>query len=87
MATGDRSQGADPDRTKQFHDSETVFAQVDAVLGTPPDAVGGSPGTGGVANLKEFSRSLVEIGLISEEELDSFAADSAEGVLGLSARW
>jgi serine/threonine protein kinase len=37
-----------------------------------------------VANLDEFSRALVAIGLISDEEIKSFAADSAEGVLGLS---
>ncbi len=84
MPTGDRSQGSDPDPTKHLHESETVFGQVDAVLGTPPDAAGGSPAAGGVADLTEFSRALVEIGLISEEELGSFAADSAEGVLGLS---
>ena len=74
-------------RTTHLHRSERVFAEVDGVLDTAPDAGGGSPGTGGVADLTEFSRVLVEIGLISEEELQSFASDSAEGVLGLVAPW
>ncbi len=84
MEAGDRRDCADSDPIKHVHDSETVFAQVDAVLGKAPNAAGGSPGTGGVADLKEFARAVIEIGLISEEELASHAADSAEGVLGLS---
>ena len=39
---------------------------------------------GGFTSLHEFSDALLEIGLIDQAELDSFAADSAEGVLGLS---
>jgi serine/threonine protein kinase len=38
----------------------------------------------GFSSLAEFSRDLVDIGLIDQAELDGFAADSAEGVLGLS---
>jgi len=45
---------------------------------------GDSPTPPGVADFDEFSRALVEIGLIGDEELKSFAASSSEGVLGLS---
>ncbi len=42
------------------------------------------PGSGGVASYHEFAAALIEIGLIDAAELERFAADSAEGVLGLS---
>src|SRR5262249_13677146 len=38
----------------------------------------------GVASYHEFADALVEVGLIDAAELERFAADSAEGVLGLS---
>ena len=37
-----------------------------------------------VASYREFAAALTEIGLIDAAELERFAADSAEGVLGLS---
>ncbi len=43
-----------------------------------------SPASAGVADLAEFSRLLVEIGVISDLELQTFTALSSEGVLGLS---
>ena len=64
MPAGDRPEGAESGWTTHLHRSERVFAEVDGVLDTAPDAGGGSPGTGGVADLTEFSRVLVEIGLI-----------------------
>jgi serine/threonine protein kinase/tetratricopeptide (TPR) repeat protein len=84
MPDGDRPRDADTDRTKHLRDSETVFGQVDDVLGTPPNSADGHSRQRGVANFHEFSRLLVEVGLITDEELASFAADSTEGVLGLS---
>ena len=42
------------------------------------------PSAAGFAGLAAFSRDLIEIGLLDQAELDGFAADSAEGVLGLS---
>ena len=38
----------------------------------------------GVASYHEFADALKEVGLIDGTELEQFAADSAEGVLGLS---
>jgi serine/threonine protein kinase len=38
----------------------------------------------GVASFREFAAALTEIGLIDAAELEPFAVDSAEGVLGLS---
>ena len=42
------------------------------------------PDSGGVASYREFAAALIEIGLIDAAELERFAVDSAEGVLGLS---
>ena len=38
----------------------------------------------GVASYREFAAALIEIGLIDAAELERFAVDSAEGVVGLS---
>ena len=38
----------------------------------------------GVASYREFAAALTEIGLIDAAELERFAVDSAEGVVGLS---
>jgi len=51
----------------------------DQPRGMPP-----SPTPAAVADFDEFSRALVEIGLIGDEELRTFAAGCSEGVLGLS---
>ena len=45
---------------------------------------GAGTGTVDVADFAEFSRALVEIGLIDAEGLDAFAVAPAEGVPGLS---
>jgi len=52
--------------------------------GDEPRGIPPCPSPAGVADFDEFSRALVEIGLIGDEELKTFAASSAEGVLGLS---
>ena len=84
MPAGDevKEDGASPAR--QVHESETLIQGLDAALSGANDLTSGSPTPAGVASLDEFSRALVEIGLIDEAELASFAADSAQGVLALS---
>ena len=66
--------------------------------GDSPAVRGGAPATSrprqgqagapdkakGVASYREFAAALTEIGLIDAAELERFAVDSAEGVLGLS---
>jgi serine/threonine protein kinase len=76
--------GTGPDQARLVHESETIIQGSDPKLGGAYHAVGDSPQPTGVAQLDEFLRALVEIGLIDQAELESFAADSAEGVLGLS---
>jgi serine/threonine protein kinase/WD40 repeat protein/tetratricopeptide (TPR) repeat protein len=46
----------------------------------------GAAATRGVAEVAEFSRALIEIGLIDEKELEAFGVNLGEGVLGLSRR-
>ncbi len=63
------------------------FADVDTVLHDADDRPVAARDTSkgrDVAELAEFTRSLIEIGLVTEVEIQRFAADSAEGVLGLS---
>jgi len=84
MLAGDEVEGAGPAPAQRVHENQTVIPGRDPDLGGTHDAAGGSPIPAGVATLEEFARSLVEIGLIDEAELEFYAADSAEGVLGLS---
>ena len=72
--------GADVDPAKCIDADETVDQGIDAAFGT----VGNASAPAEMAGLAEFSRSVVELGLIGAEELESLAADRSEGVLGLS---
>jgi serine/threonine protein kinase len=76
------AEGSDPARP--VNDTETVVHRPDADSAATPATSGAGIESAGVAALDEFSRALIEIGLIDAAELDAFAADSAEGVLGLS---
>ncbi len=66
------------------HEVETVFHPTDADSGPKPANAGADITPGVVATLDEFSRALIEIGLIEAAELDGFGVAAAEGVLGLS---
>ncbi len=51
----------------------------------PVEGQAGAPAKGrGVASYREFAAALIEIGVIDAAELERFAVDSAEGVVGLS---
>jgi len=63
---------------------ETVVGEPDADWGGMPRGAGAGPAPGEVADLAEFQRSLVDVGLIDAEALKAFAADSSAGVLGLA---
>jgi serine/threonine protein kinase len=66
------------------HESETVVPSMGSDGGgsSATDAV--APPQDRFADLGEFARQLIELGLIDEAELQAFADDSAQGVLGLS---
>ena len=77
MPRSEETEDAGADRARRVHEDVTVAPGSDAA-GRDAD------GPRGFSTIAEFSRTLIEIGLIDEVELESFAADSAEGVLGLS---
>ncbi len=84
MPTGNEPTGAGADPTRDVHENVTVVRSRDVDLEPADRPEDASRASEEVADLAEFSHSLVEIGLISDEELQTFAASSAEGVLGLS---
>jgi serine/threonine protein kinase len=59
----------------RLHDLAAKPVQTEAI---------GQAGSRPVASYREFAAALTEIGLIGAAELERFAADSTEGVLGLS---
>jgi hypothetical protein len=75
---------ADADPARPVHEAETVLHRGGADSGPTPAAAGGGTTPAEGPSVDEFSRSLIEIGLIEAAELERFAVDSAEGVLGLS---
>ena len=84
MPAAKRPKAQPPIECGQIHEEATVVPRRAQALDSarPVDAQPAAPGRN--ADLREFSRVLIEIGLIDEAELESYAADSAEGVLGLS---
>jgi hypothetical protein len=66
------------------HESETTVPGIGSDGGELPATDALAPPQDRFADLGEFSRQLIELGLIDEAELPAFAADSAQGVLGLS---
>jgi serine/threonine protein kinase/WD40 repeat protein/tetratricopeptide (TPR) repeat protein len=72
------------DPARDVHENETVIPSPGADFDANRGQEDASPASGGVADLAEFSHALVEIGLIDASDLEPFAADSSEGVLGLS---
>jgi serine/threonine protein kinase/WD40 repeat protein/tetratricopeptide (TPR) repeat protein len=70
--------GAKP--LESVHDDRTVATGLNPHSGAASD----THTRAGVGDLAEFSRSLVDLGIIGAEELRSIAAATSEGVLGLS---
>ena len=77
--TRDRSDPGQP-----VHEAKTVIQASGSDGGEADASEQAAPEAAGVTDLSEFSRALIEIRLIDSADLDAFAADSAEGVLGLS---
>jgi serine/threonine protein kinase len=74
--------GFDPGR--DFHEIDMVLHGPDDEPAFKPMLAGEGQKRRGFAGLDEFVRSLLKLGLVTSTELERFAADSAEGVLGLS---
>ncbi len=70
------------DRARPGSEAETVLFRGDTDSGSQPAAAGAQVDQ--VASVDEFSRALIEIGLIDPAELDAIAAESAQDVVGLS---
>ncbi len=83
MPAGDDVKGAGYDPARRIQKGAALIQAAELALGGARDAPI-NPAPAGVANFDEFTRALVEIGLVDETELASFAADSAGGILGLS---
>jgi hypothetical protein len=83
MPASDEPKSAGEEPAQGIHDSETVVPAYDDSRGEPADAENRSS-PAAFATPVEFSRALVELGLVDQAELDGFAAESAEGVVGLS---
>ncbi len=84
MPAGEQTEGAGTDPARQVHEEATVVPGLGSGSSSAQPGTGPSAAPGEGADLREFSRALIEIGLLDETELESFATDSAEGVLGLS---
>jgi serine/threonine protein kinase len=86
MSTGEETHGTHPSELKEtIRESAADPQGIHAVADTPVETkAGGGPGSGGVASYREFTAALIEIGLLDAAVLERFAADSSEGVLGLS---
>ena len=74
--------GAGAEPARDVGEAATVVPSQHATDADPAGANRSAPG--GFASLAEFSSALIEIRLVDQADLDTFAADSAEGVLGLS---
>jgi serine/threonine protein kinase/tetratricopeptide (TPR) repeat protein len=76
--------GFDATPARDVREAATVVHSYPVTEADPAKAGDSSAPPTSFASLDEFCQALVEIGLISATELESFASDSAEGVLGLS---
>jgi hypothetical protein len=84
MPASEETSGAGSDPARPVHETETVIYGPNRDSGEPDRADGDSQERTEIAPYDEFSRTLVEIGLVDQRELQSFAGDSAQDVLGLS---
>ena len=89
MSTGEDARDPHPVELKETVREST--AESARVRGVHPnvgrDQSRRPTGLGGVANYREFAAALIDIGILDFTELKRFAADSSEGVLGLSRVW
>ncbi len=85
MPAGDDVEGVEPSLARRVHETETVIHRPeDGPGGTNNTAPGDAATSAGVATLDEFVRTLGEMELLDQAEIESFGAASAEGVIGLS---
>jgi len=84
MSAIDERKDPESETAAAVHESETVVPGIGSDGGGSPATDAFAPPQDRFADLGEFSRQLIELGLTDEAELGAFAADSAQGVLGLS---
>ena len=86
MSTGEDARDPRPSELKETVRESTANPQGlgESTETSVATKAGGGPGSGGVANYREFAAALIDIGILDSTELKRFAADSSEGVLGLS---
>jgi serine/threonine protein kinase len=80
----DRRKSERVDGKEPLHEFDRVFGQVDAALDVSLQPSDVSPIAGVVTDVDEFSRALVEVGVIGEQELLSFSGSFSEGMLSLA---
>jgi Protein kinase domain len=86
MSTGEETHGPHPSDLRETvresgADLQRLHKPADTPIQTKAD---GGHDSGGVASYREFAAALIEIGLLDAALLERFAADSSEGVIGLS---
>ncbi|MGO9466281.1 MAG: protein kinase domain-containing protein [Isosphaeraceae bacterium] len=81
-ATTGQSETGDPDPAHAVHESQTVFGDVEPRSAEASRT--GSSATDSMADLDEFKRVLIELGIIGSDELGAFEMDPSSGVLGLA---
>jgi len=73
-----QSESGGPDPADAIHESETVLENLE------PSSGEASQPAGSLADLDEFKRALIELGLVRAAELAAFEVDASLGVLGLA---
>jgi serine/threonine protein kinase/WD40 repeat protein/tetratricopeptide (TPR) repeat protein len=73
-----------PHPPNRAHETETVGGGRDAGLASNEEQQPGGNATESVADLVEFKRVLIELGLFGSDELGAFEVDPSSGVLGLA---
>jgi serine/threonine protein kinase len=86
MSTGDEARRPHPSDLKETVRESAADSQGlrESAYTSVATKAGGGPSSGGVASYREFAAALIDIGILDAAELERFAADSSEGVLGLS---
>jgi len=75
---------ASPQPAQRIHETETIVGSLDAasISSEGPRAGGAAPGA--VADLDEFKRAVIELGVVGADELGAFEVDPSSGLLELA---
>jgi tetratricopeptide (TPR) repeat protein len=84
QAVTGRTDDATRELDRHKHDIETVVGSREAAAVPIDGAAPGGAAADSVANLDQFRRTLIDLGLSTADELGAFEVDPASGVLGLA---